>query len=332
MKILIVTDTWNNINGVTTTLKNTVKFLEFFGHEVIVIEPSQFKTISAPNYPEVKLSLNLWNVSKLIKKYNPDIIHISTEGPLGIAAKLYCNYKKIPHTSSFHTKFPEYLNKLLKIPVKITYFFMRYFHKTSKKVFVTSNSMKLELENNKFENLIVWGRGIDNNLFFYSNDNIKNESPVILCVSRASKEKGLDDFCNLSIKGRKILVGDGPYLKELKKKYKDIEFVGYKRGKDLVEYYQSADVFVFPSKTDTFGLVMLESMSCGTPVAAYPVTGPIDVIEQNINGFMDDDLNYAVYKALKCDRKKTSQSIQKYDWEETTKLFLNNLSIIEKIN
>jgi glycosyltransferase involved in cell wall biosynthesis len=330
MKILIVTDTWNNINGVSTTLKNTVRCLNNFGHETIVIEPSLFKTINAPLYPEVKLSLNLWKIAKLIKYHDPDAVHISTEGPLGIAAKLYCNYKKIPHTSSYHTKFPEYLNKLLKIPVKLTYSCLRYFHKSSKNVFVTSNSMKSELENNKFKNLIVWGRGIDKNLFCFSDSLPKNDTPVILCVSRASKEKGLDDFCNLSVTGKKILVGDGPYLDELKSKCNDVEFVGYKHGKDLVEYYQNSDVFVFPSKTDTFGLVMLESMSCGTPVAAYPVTGPIDVVEQGINGFMHDDLNHAVIEALKCDRQKTSQSTTKYNWEETTKVFLNNLTIIEK--
>lgn len=331
MRITLVTDTWHNVNGVVTTLKSTVKELESWGHTVQVIEPSQFKTVPAIGYPEVRLAWNIWRVGPMIESFDPEAIHIATEGPLGLAARWYCKVEKrsIPHNTSYHTKFPEYLNTYWKIPVDWGYWTIRWFHKFSTKVLVTTESMRKELEAKGLDNMTVWSRGVDTNIFTPSRK-IQTDvlKPIILCVSRASLEKGLDDFCSLQIEGTKILVGDGPYLPELKRKYPYINYAGYKSGAELAEYYASADVFVFPSRSDTFGVVMLEAIACGTPIAAYPVTGPVDVVEQGINGYMHSDLATAIELALRLDRKAVEESSKKYTWASCTQTFLDNLTVI----
>ena len=333
MKITIVTDTWDNVNGVVTTLRATVTELENRGHVVQIIHPAMFKTISMIRYSEIKLAWNLWKLGKYVESFNPDAIHIATEGPLGIAARWYCKVKKrqIPHNTSYHTKFPEYLNIHAGIPICIGYTLIKLFHKFSYKVLITTPTIKKELELRGFKNLIVWNRGVDRTIFNSSKrcNNLASK-PILVCVSRASTEKGLDDFCSLSTTGTKILVGDGPYLSKLKEKYSDVIFTGYKKGEKLSKYYANADVFVFPSKTDTFGVVMLESIACGTPVAAYPVTGPIDVIELGINGELDNDLSNAVNRALLLDRKLVEDSSFKYSWKHCTDIFENNLIKINK--
>jgi glycosyltransferase involved in cell wall biosynthesis len=333
MKIAIVSDTWLNVNGVVTTLRATVHELESRGHEVLVIEPSMFRSLPMWGYPEIRLCWNLWRVGHIIREFDPDCIHIATEGPIGIAARWYCKVKSraIPHNTSYHTKFPEYLKIQFGIPVQLGYFFMRVFHKFSHKVLVTTDTMKQELTEKGFKNLVVWNRGVDRNMFNSSQrSDPPYPKPILLCVSRASAEKGLDDFCALTTPGTKIIVGDGPYLPELKKKYPDVIFVGYKQGKDLAQHYADADVFVFPSKTDTFGVVMLEAMACGTPVAAYPITGPIDVIRPGVNGEMADDLNIAIKKCFSLDRFTVEHSSQDYSWSACTDVFENNLIHIPK--
>jgi len=338
MKITIVTDTWHNVNGVVTTLTNTVRILKKWGHEVQVIEPSQFRTVDVPVYPEVKFSWDLWRVGPMIEEFKPDAIHIATEGPLGLAARWYCKVDKrsIPHNTSYHTKIPEYLKQYYNIPIDYGYWTIRLFHKFSTRVLVTSPSMKQLLSEKDFHNLEVWNRGVDKEIF---NSSLRRKSssltessnkPVILCVSRASIEKGLDDFCQLKTEGTKIFVGDGPYLETLKAKYSDVIFTGYKHGKELAEIYANADVFVFPSKTDTFGVVMIEALSTGTPVAAYPVIGPIDIVKNGINGYLDENLAVAVEKALTCDRLSVEESSQEYDWEKCTETFLRNLKTFTK--
>jgi glycosyltransferase involved in cell wall biosynthesis len=302
------------------------------GYDVLVIGPSQFKTFNLIGYPEIKISIDIWNVGKKIDKFKPDFIHIVTEGPIGIAARWYCKVEKrdIPHNTSYHTAWPEYFNELFKLPMPIGYFFMRLFHKFSSKVLVTTKSMKQRLEKNGFKKLEIWSRGVDTTIFNSAATigEMNSARPILLCVSRASKEKGLDNFCSIKTSGTKILVGDGPYLKKLKQKYKDVKFVGYKSGVLLAHFYANADVFVFPSKTDTFGVVMLEANACGTPIAGYPVTGPIDIIENGINGYIDNDLNIAIQEALKCDRKIVAKYAEKFSWEQCTKIFVNNLQII----
>jgi glycosyltransferase involved in cell wall biosynthesis len=334
MKITLVTDTWTpSINGVVTTLVNTVEHLQRLGHDVQIIEPGQFKTIGLPGYQEVRLSWNIWRVGKLIEQFDPDAIHIATEGPLGLAARWYCKVDKrsIPHNTSYHTKFPEYMSHHYKIPEDWTYWCMRVFHKFSTKVLVTNQDMQTDLSQRGFQNLAIWNRGVNRDLFNPGRrKRTSYRGPIILCVSRVSKEKGLEDFCNLQVKGTKVLVGDGPILAELKRKYKDVIFTGAKTGLALAEYYAAADVFVFPSKTDTFGVVMLESIASGTPVAAYPVTGPRDVVINDVNGYMDDDLTTAVNRAIVCDRDMVRITSDIYDWAACTETFVKNLKIILK--
>ena len=336
MRITLVTDTYApSVNGVVTTLVNTVAELRKLGHEVQVIEPSQFKTIPTPGYKEIRLAWNIWKVGPMIEAFNPHAIHIATEGPLGFAARWYCKVDKrsIPHNTSYHTKFPEYFNKFFKFPVDWGYWFIKMFHKFSTKVLVTNETMKRELSDRGFERLAVWNRGVDTTIFNPKRRETTGvKKPIILCVSRASIEKGLDDFCSLKIDGTKILVGDGPYLEELKRKYPYINYAGYKSGIELAQYYACADVFVFPSKTDTFGVVMLEAMACGTPIAAYPVTGPTDIIIDNVNGCMDDDLETAVEYALKCNRKNVYELSKDYTWSGCTAAFVENLSLIKCVD
>ena len=329
MRITLVTDTWDNVNGVVTTLKATVNELRSWGHEVQVIEPSEFKTVPCPGYPEVRLAWNIWHVGRMIESFDPDAIHIATEGPIGFAARWYCKVEKrsIPHNTSYHTKFPEFLHSYWKIPISWGYWAMRWFHKFSTKVLVTTESMKAELETKGVDNMAVWSRGVDHILFNPARRSDQIDR-YILCVSRVSMEKGLDDFCSLQGFGRKVLVGDGPYLEELKKKYPDVEYVGYKRGIELAQYYADADVFVFPSVNDTFGVVMLEAIACGTPIAAYPVTGPVDVVENGVNGYMKADLASAVSLAATLDRSVVAASSEKYTWTHCTKTFYDNLSPI----
>jgi glycosyltransferase involved in cell wall biosynthesis len=333
MKICIVSDTWNNINGVVTTMKALVHELKNRGHDVLIIEPSLFKTISPWFYPDNDIAINFWKTIDLIEEFQPDAIHISTEGTLGFAARWYCKIKKnnIPHNTSYHTKFPEYLKIHTGLPLKCGYSLMRLFHKFSQKILVTTNSMKRELEAQGFKNLVVWSRGVDRSIFNNAQrvKSLKKE-PILLCVSRASKEKGLDDFCSLKTNGIKILIGDGPYLDSLRQKYPDVLFLGFKKGQELAYYYVNADVFVFPSKSDTFGVVMLEAMACGTPIAAYPVTGPIDVINEGVTGYMDLNLDIAIQKCLTLDRQKVIDNSNHFSWEKTTDIFLENLVLIKK--
>ena len=336
MKICIVTDSWQQINGVSTTLKNTVQCLQIQGHEVLVIEPSLFKTIRCPFYPDIEISWNLGLVKNLIERFQPEAIHIATEGPLGFAARWYCKVTKrqIPHNTSYHTNFPEYFKLQWGIPLWLSYRILRLFHKFSRRVLVTNQDMQTQLSARGFENLVVWSRGVDLDLFtpnlrsFNTRDQL-GISPIILCVSRASSEKNLDAFCKLTTAGTKILVGDGPELLRLKRDYPDVKYLGWKTGQQLAEIYANADVFVFPSTTDTFGVVMLESISAGTPVVAYNAIGPREVIEPGVNGYINSDLNHAVNQALMLDRNQVRNSSQKWTWRKCTEVFLENLAVIK---
>jgi glycosyltransferase involved in cell wall biosynthesis len=332
MKIVICTDASRpQINGVVTTLEHTKTELENLGHEVIMIEPSLFATIPCPSYSEIRLAYNaFWHLPRLINEIDPDSIHIATEGPIGAAARLYCALKQIPYSTSYHTKFPEYVRKRWPIPLWVTYGYLRLIHGSAKAILVTTGSMATELHERGFKNLVVWSRGVDSDLFSPSRaTDLGLPRPIHLSVGRISIEKGLDDFLALQIPGTKLVVGDGPQLKDMKSRYPDAIFVGAKRGTDLATYYASADVFVFPSKTDTFGVVMLEAMASGTPVAAYPVTGPKDVIT-NGSGKLDTDLKRAIEHCYTIDRRQCAELGRTFTWESCARTFLNSLAIIPK--
>jgi glycosyltransferase involved in cell wall biosynthesis len=325
-KILIITDNLlDQINGVVTTYKNLAKCAVLEGYEIVFLDPSSFKYFSMPGYSEIKLSIPL-GITKKIKNFSPDYMHIATEGPIGLAARLYLDSKNIKYNTSYHTKLPEALKKLLYIPKFFTWFYIRWFHKHSGRVLTTTISMCDELiEHGLKTDIIPWTRGVDRDIFKPTKIK-RDEKIVLLCVSRLSKEKNLDAFCSLDYpNSRKILVGDGPYRKHLEKKYKDVEFTGFKTGEELASYYQMADVFVFPSTWDTFGIVMIESLACGTPVAAYPVTGPKDVVLSQIDGYLSYDLNYAISCCLKLDRDKVCQSSKRWSWENAWQIFKSNL-------
>lgn len=327
-KILVITDNIiGQINGVATTFENLAKQAEKDDYEIVFLTPSDFPHFSAPSYPEVKIAIPL-RMSKKIDKIDPDYIHIATEGPLGITGRFYSKSRKYNYSTSYHTKFPEFLHKMHRIPTSWTYAFLRWFHKDSYKVLTTTKTMVKELQEHGFVgDIIPWTRGVDREIF--SPDITKKtnrENPLLVCVSRVSKEKGIDDFCKLPYpNAKKVVVGSGPYLDDLRKKYPDVEFVGAKRGQDLAKYYQKADCFVFPSKSDTFGIVIIESLACGTPVACYPVSGPIDIIENGVSGYMYDDLHSAVESCLRLDRNRVFEASKTWSWENCWQIFKNSL-------
>ena len=324
--ILIITDNLKDqINGVVTTYKNIEICAVRDGYNVVVLDPGWFSYINCPGYNEVKIAYPR-NLGKKIEEISPDYIHIATEGPLGLWARAYLSLAGIPHNTAYHTKFPEGLKKLFGIPESITWRFVRWFHKHSGKVLTTTDSMVKELKDHGFDgDVIPWSRGVDRDIFYPSSRN-NSIRPILVCVSRVSKEKNLEAFFELEYTGaRKIMVGDGPMLETYKKKYPTVEFVGFKTGKDLADYYRLADVFVFPSRWETFGIVMIEAMACGTPVAAYPCQGPEDVIDEGITGCMNDDLKQAVKDTLMLDRKKVWEGSQRWTWENAWEIFKNNL-------
>jgi len=329
-KILIVTDNLpDQINGVVTTYKNIEACAIRDGYTVDYINPRGYRHIDCPKYNEVKLSLATPNmVGKKIQQISPDYIHIATEGPLGLSARRYLTVRGWRYTTAYHTKFPEGIKAILGIPESVTWPLIRWFHDHNGVVLTTTPSMVNELKHQGFNprKLVTWTRGVDRDIFF-PNHSKKDSTITLLCVSRVSKEKNLEDFFNLNIGQpvRKIMVGDGPMLDEYREQYPDVVFTGFKKGADLAEYYQCADVFVFPSRWDTFGIVMIEAMACGTPVAAYPVTGPKDVIEPGVTGCMDDDLNSATKRALQIDRDSVILGSSCWTWEHAWQIFKDNL-------
>ena len=326
MKVLIITDAWfPQVNGVVTTYTNVIAELRKLNLDVEVVHPAFFFSIPLPFYPEIKAATNPWKVIKLIKRANADYIHIATEGPLGLLARVYLSHKKIPFTSAIHTKFPEYLKTHIGFPLSFTYALMRWFHSRSINVLVNTESHKSELEKRGFKNLALWSRGIDFNQF--SNNSLEvHLKDYLLYVGRVSKEKNIEAFLSLKTNFDKVVVGDGPYKKKLQKKFPLVKFVGCKSGPELSAWYRNAKVFVFPSKTDTFGIVMIESLASGVPVAAYPVTGPLDIIQEGINGSLNDDLGCAISNAMQINREDCINSAQAYKWKNVAEQFLNTLN------
>ena len=325
-KILIITDNLpEQINGVVTTYTNIEACAILDGYKFVVLHPGWFSYIDCPKYNEVKLA---WprNMGKKIKEIAPDYIHIATEGPLGMWARKYLSLADIRHNTAYHTRFPEGLKILFGIPESITWRFVRWFHKHSGKVLTTTDSMVEELRAHGFDGEVIsWTRGVNRDIF---TPTLRQETPskYLLCVSRVSKEKNLEEFFELDYPGyQKIMVGDGPMLETYKKQYPDVHFTGFKTGTALARYYANAEVFVFPSQWETFGIVMIEAMACGTPVAAYPVQGPKDVIDQGITGVMDKDLKSAVDKCVQLNRTQVWEGSKRWTWQRAWEIFKDNL-------
>lgn len=327
MRIMVVTDAWDpQINGVVVTLHATIKCLREMGHEVEVVSPQGFRTIPMPTYPEIRLAvLPRRAVARRIDEWGPDTIHIATEGPLGVAARNHCVRHGLEFTTAYHTCFPEYVHARFGLPLSLTYAFMRWLHAPAAGVMVATASLRTTLADNGFRNLVDWSRGVDTELFKPAGGDWNHVSPVFLYVGRIAVEKNIAAFLELDLPGTKLVVGEGPQRGELMRRFPSAVFLGARPVAELVHCYQRADVFVFPSRTDTFGLVMLEAMACGTPVAAFPVRGPMDVISDPAAGVLDPDLRKAAMAALTCDRGAVRRYAEQYSWDRCTRQFLTQL-------
>ena len=328
MSILIVSDAWYpQVNGVVRTLGTVAEELRAMGHDVRVIGPNKFKTVPCPTYPDIALAINApCKLPALIDSYRPDAIHISTEGPLGYAARRYCLRRKLAFTTACHTKFPEYIHARSRIPTAWTYRIMRHFHSAAERIMVSTASIERELVRNGFSNIVRWSRGVDTDLFRPRDKGFfADPRPVALYVGRVAVEKNIAAFLDMSFDGTKVVVGDGPQLKQLRRRYPDVRFVGMKTGEDLASHFAASDVFVFPSRTDTFGLVLLEALSSGIPVAAYPVAGPVDVIGDTPVGVLRKDLAAATAAALRLSPQACREHALRYSWRRSADQFLRNL-------
>jgi glycosyltransferase involved in cell wall biosynthesis len=324
--ILIITDNLpEQINGVVTTYKNIEARAVLDGYSVVYITPGDFRYFDCPGYNEVKIAYP-WQIGKKIEEVSPTYIHIATEGPVGLCARKYLSKHNLRYNTAYHTKFPEGLRALFGVPEAVTWPLVRWFHKHSGKVLTTTDSMVEELQAHGFDGDVVsWTRGVDRDIFHPAH-RVETVSRYLLCVSRVSKEKNLEAFFEMDYPGYlKVMVGDGPMLETYRKQYPDVHFTGFKTGQDLARYYSNAEVFVFPSKWETFGIVMIEAMACGTPVAAYPVQGPEDVVDEGITGCMNDDLKQAVKDALMLDRKLVWNGSARWSWERAWEIFRSNL-------
>lgn len=329
-KIAIVTDAWHpQINGVVTTLGLTIENLRNFGYEVTTINPQLFKSIPCPTYPEISLSITgARGVKSKLSSVKPHCIHIATEGPLGWAARSLCKSAGFGFSTSYHTRFPEYVRMRWPVPLSVSYGLIRTFHRAAARTMVATSALKTELENRGFSNISLWSRGVNADLFKPEAAGEKiGEPPVFIYVGRVAVEKNIEAFLGLDLPGTKVVVGDGPARQELEAKYSDVRFTGYKKGEELAALVASADVFVFPSLTDTFGVVLLEAMASGVPVAAYPVTGPIETVTNGINGYLDTDLRQAALKALDISSESCRNFALRYTWESCSRQFLDNLII-----
>jgi glycosyltransferase involved in cell wall biosynthesis len=336
MRILLATDAWEpQVNGVVRTLTRVVGELRAMGHTVDVVSPDQFPTFPLPTYPEIKLALGAYEpVQERFKLFEPEAIHIATEGPIGLAARRICTEWKLPFTTSYHTRFPEYVSARLPLPLAAGYSYMRWFHKPSGRLMVATPTMRDELVRHGFRNLSAWSRGVDTIQFHPRRPDEPDlfeglARPVFLNVGRVAVEKNIEAFAKLDLPGTKVVIGDGPAREELAEKYPDVKFLGAKFGDELAAYFACADVFCFPSLTDTFGLVILEAMAAGVPVAGFNAPGPADIIPGSGAGALAPDqengLAEACLEALKCDRAVVRAFAEKFSWRACAEEFFKNL-------
>ncbi len=329
MKIAIVTDAWRpQTNGVVTTLTRTAHCLGELGHEVALMTPEGLPTIPCPSYPEIRLALFQGRrVARWLEATRPDCLHIATEGPLGFAAHAAARRQGLRFTTSYHTQFPQYLRARYPIPEAWSYAGLRAFHGAAVRTMVGTKQMRRELRRNRMRHLVLWSRGVDTELFRPRPESpLPFPGPILLYAGRVAVEKSIEDFCRVERPGTKVIVGGGPALEDLKARYPEVVFTGFKYGDELATLIAGADCFVFPSRTDTFGLVMLEAMACGVPVAAYPVTGPIDVVRHGVTGCLNEDLAAAIEGALGLDPAACRAQALEYRWENATRQFLGNLA------
>jgi glycosyltransferase involved in cell wall biosynthesis len=329
MRLLIVSDAWwPQVNGVVVTLVHTIAELRRLGHDVSTITPEGFRSVPAPSYPEIALAvLPGREVARRIEALDPDAVHIATEGPLGMAARRHCMRADRPFTTAWHTQFPEYLHARWRVPLRLAYAWLRRFHRPSQAVLCGTPAVRARLEARGFARVALWGKGVDTTRFAPApREPRTGERPIFLYVGRLAVEKDVAAFCALDLPGTKWVVGDGPQKGALEREFPNVRFFGVLQGAELAHAYQQADVFVFPSRTDTFGLVILEAMACGTPVAALPVPGPLDVVTDATAGVLDADLRRGALDALSLDRGAVRRFAERFPWDAATRQFVAHLN------
>lgn len=329
MRILIASDAWHpQINGVVRTLSTVARELEMLGHEVVVLGPEHFPTIPMPGYPEIRIAVAPGrHLPRLMDEIRPDAVHIPVEGPIGLAARRHCRRRRWPFTTSYHTRAGLYFQAKFGLPNDLVLAWQRWFHNGGAGFMVQTDSLERELRAKGFANIRRWCRGVDTSLFRPTGepDGLGLPRPVFTYVGRVSTEKNLDDFLALDLPGSKLVVGDGPQLATYRERYRKVVFVGWKKGADLARCYSASDVFVLPSRFETFGLVLLEALACGVPVAAYPVPGPADVIGRAPVGVLDHDLRRAALRALTIPRAACREFALRFSWRRSAEEFLGNL-------
>jgi 1,2-diacylglycerol 3-alpha-glucosyltransferase/glucuronosyltransferase len=335
MRILVATDAWHpQVNGVVRTLTMMADAARAFGVEVSFLTPSSFRTFAMPSYPDLRLALpSQAKIARLIAEARPDSIHIATEGPIGLLVRRHCRKHDLPFTTSFHTRFPEYISARLPVRESWIWAALRRFHGASQAVMAATPALANELRARGFRNVVLWPRGVDTDLFHpRAAADLGLPRPVFLCVGRVAVEKNLEAFLDLDLPGSKVIVGDGPARAALERKYPQAVFLGARQGEALAEAYAAADVFVFPSKTDTFGLVLLEALASGVPVAAFPVTGPRDVIGSAPVGALNDDLHLACLSALRISPQACREFASGHTWEASTRIFVENATGVRSLD
>lgn len=328
MKIMIVTDAWEpQVNGVVRTIKSTRTELEAMGHTVDCLTPLEFSSLPCPTYPDIRLSVFARSkVARRLREFDADALHVSTEGPLGLAARRYAMKHGLPFTTAYHTRFPEYVHARLRIPLSWTYAYLRWFHGPSKAILAPTQVVVRDLQEAGLRNVRLWSRGVDHSIFRPRQvDCLGTTPPIFLYVGRVAVEKNIEAFLELDLPGSKWVAGAGPAMEAIQRRYRDVNYLGVLNQEQLAEVYASADVFVFPSRTDTFGLVLLEALACGLPVAAYPVTGPLDVIGDSKAGVLHADLRTACLEAVKLRREDAVEHSKKFSWRAATEQFVGYL-------
>ena len=334
MRILVATDAWHpQVNGVVRTLAMMAEASKTFGVDVSFLTPQSFRTFAMPSYPDLRLALpGPAKIARLIAEARPDSIHIATEGPIGLMARRYCRQHRLPFTTSFHTRFPEYISARLPVPETWIWAALRAFHGPSQAVMAATPALASELRARGFRNVVLWPRGVDTRLFHPRTVDLGLPRPVFLCVGRVAVEKNLEAFLGLDLPGTKLIVGDGPARAALARKYPQAVFLGARQGEELAQAYAAADVFVFPSKTDTFGLVLLEALASGLPVAAFPVTGPRDVIGAAPVGVLNEDLRTACLAAVTISPQACLEFAARHTWEASARAFIDTIANVRTVD
>jgi glycosyltransferase involved in cell wall biosynthesis len=332
MRILVATDAWHpQVNGVVRTLTSLARSAAALGVEIDFLTPDGFPSLGVPTYPGLRVALpNRREIARRIETVSPDAIHVATEGPIGWAARAYCRRRKLAFTTSYTTRFPEYIAVRTIIPASLSYAVLRHFHGAAAMTMIATPSLRQELGARGFRKLGTWTRGVDTNLF---KPDVAVEldlpRPIFMTVGRVAVEKNLEAFLALNLPGSKVVIGEGPQKAALEQRYPKARFLGEKTGHDLTAHIAAADVFVFPSRTDTFGVVQLEALACGTPVAAFPVTGPLDVIADHPVGALDTNLRSACIRALSISREACRNFALERSWESSARQFIGNLTVLQ---